>query len=133
MKRFGLSRDERIKSRKDFENIYSVGRSLISVDKKIKLFYLLEKQSEQPGVKIAVAVGKKFGTAVWRNRFKRIIKNSFRLNKASLLNLCLHKKYLLKLVFSPLQINEKNNKKIYQGDVLSGVLEVLRKIENVLG
>ena len=132
MKRFGLSPDERIKSRKDFEIIYSVGRSLFSFDKKIKSFYVVEKQSENPGVMIAVAVGKKIGSAVWRNRFKRVIKDSYRLNKIYLVDSCLKKKYLIKIVFSPQSLSEKSNKKIYSREILPCVVDILYKLKSSL-
>ncbi|MHB1685901.1 MAG: ribonuclease P protein component [Ignavibacteriaceae bacterium] len=132
MKRFGLSSNERIKSRKDFENIYSVGKTIFSFDKKIRLIYVFKKDDTETGIKIAVAVNKKFGSAVWRNRVKRILKDSYRLNKIDLVEYCLNKRILLKAVFSPYHLDEKNNKKIKQIDLLPGLLDVLKKLKSAL-
>ncbi len=132
MKRFSLSASERIKSRKDFEYIFSAGNSIYSADGKIKSIYVFEKGNSAPSVKIAAASGKKFGSAVWRNRFRRIVKNSYRLNKESLFNVCREKKIILKIIFSPHKINERSNKRLYQEDVLPGILFIIDKIKRKL-
>ncbi len=133
MKRFGLSANERIKSRKDFEYIFSAGSSIYSADGKIKSIFVFEKADESAaGVKIAAASGKKFGSAVWRNRFRRLVKNTYRLNKEFLLGVCTEKKILLKIIFSPNKLNERNNKKLYQEDILPGVLFIIDKIKRKL-
>jgi ribonuclease P protein component len=132
LKEFGLSVNERIKSRKDFEKIFSEGITVVSFDRKIKAIYLVEKNSEAPGIKIAVAVGKKLGKAFWRNRIKRLLKESFRLNKKILLPMCEKKNHLLKIVFSPYGLNQKNNKKITLKEINSGAIDILEKIRNIL-
>ncbi len=129
MKRFGLSAGERIKKKKDFELIYSSGNIIISSDQKIKAIYLKEK-NPKPGVIIAAAVSKKAGIAVWRNRMKRLIKESYRLNKKILTDICFQNKILLKVVFSPNAYNEKKNKKINLNDVMPGVLDIMLKLKS---
>ena len=99
-KRYSLSANERIKSRKDFELIYSAGKSLHSADKKVKAIYIISPEEKKPGAKIASVVSKKVGIAVWRNRVKRLIKESYRLNKEILTGFCLQKNVLIKIVFS---------------------------------
>ena len=79
-KQQGLSPAERIKSKKDFDELYSSGKILISSNKKIKAIFLI-KDNPDEGVKIAAVVSKKLGNAVWRNRIKRLIKETYRLNK----------------------------------------------------
>lgn len=132
MKRFGLSANERVKSRKDFEYIFSAGNSIYSADGKIKSIFVFEKTEGVAGVKIAAASGKKFGSAVWRNRFRRLVKNSYRLNKEFLLDICTEKNILLKIIFSPHKLNERNNKKLYQEDILPGILFIIDKIKRKL-
>lgn len=132
MKRFGFSAKERVKSRKDFEKIFSNGKTIFSSDKKIKATYLIEKNRSKPGMLISMAVHKKAGKAVWRNRVKRLIKEAYRLNKEILRGSVIGKNFLLMMVFSPNLLNEKKNKKIYLNDIESGVKEILLKLKDKL-
>lgn len=91
--------------------------------------HLLSIDSNVSGVKIAAAVSKKAGSAVWRNRVKRLIKESYRLNKKSLADKVLEKKIQLLLVFAPYKLSEKSNKKIYLKDLSPGVVELMNKIK----
>lgn len=129
MKKFGLSSSERIKSRNDFKKIFNTGKALLSSDKRIKALYVIEK-SEKPGVKIAVAVYKKLGSAVWRNRVKRLIKTAYRLNKEILLSLSSKKNILIKIIFSPVNISQKNFSKIRLDDVMPGINEIILKFKS---
>ena len=132
MKNQGLSARERIKSRKDFEEIYSGGRILFSFDKKVKAVYVVKPGPSRPGVKIAAAVSKKSGIAVWRNRVKRLIREAYRLNKGALAEECSGKEILLMIVFSPGALSDKRNKKLVLNDVLPGVLDIMNKIRSSL-
>lgn len=132
MKRFGLSAEERIKSKVDFDNLYSSGKIIFSNDRQIRAIYLIEKNVAVGNIKIAVAVSRKAGKAVWRNRLKRLIRASYRLNKETLFSLCLLKKYVLKIIFSPYLFNEKTKRKIIKDDVVPGIQDVLFKIERSL-
>lgn len=132
MKRFGLSSNERIKSRKDFEIVYSSGKTIFSFDNRIKLIYFIEKIDNKGGIKVAVVVSKKVGSAVWRNRVKRILKNSFRLNKNEVAEHCRKNKLLLKAVFSTNRLNENRNKMVDEIDLLPGIIDVLKKIMNAI-
>lgn len=128
MKNFSLTRNERVKKKRDFEKIYSFAKVLFSSDRLIKV-HLLSIDSNVSGVKIAAAVSKKAGSAVWRNRVKRLIKESYRLNKKSLVDKVLEKKIQLLLVFAPYKLSEKSNKKIYLKDISPGVVELMNKIK----
>ena len=133
MKRFGLSANERIKSRKDFEEIFLNGKTIFSSDKKIKATYLIvKKNGKKSGVLISAAVFKKAGKAVWRNRLKRLIKEAYRLNKEILKETAIESGLILKLVFTPSTLNEKKNKKIYFSEVMPGVREILLKLKDKL-
>ena len=59
MKRYGLSPKERIKSKKNIDQIFSSGKILISEDHRIKAVYLIDKEAEESGVKIGAVVSKK--------------------------------------------------------------------------
>ena len=132
MKRFGLSADERIKSRKDFEEIFLNGKTVYSSDKKVKATYLIVNKSNKAGVMISAAAFKKAGKAVWRNRARRLIKEAYRLNKTTIKETACEKGLLLKLVFSPYALNEKKNKKLYFADFLPGIKEIMLKLVNRL-
>lgn len=132
MKRFGLSSEERIKSRKDFQQIYSSGKIFFSNQKIIKALFVIEENSKLPGVKIAAAVFKKAGNSVWRNRVKRLIKESYRLNKEILLSRAQEKKLLLKIVFSPNLLNQKKNKNLRLKIIMPEVVDIMLKIKDTI-
>jgi ribonuclease P protein component len=132
LKRYGLSAKERIKSKKDFDKIFSSGSFIYSSSKIMKAVYIVEKEDKNKGVRIAVAVSKKLGIAVWRNRIKRLVKESYRLNKEVLLEICSKKNILLKIVFSPNSLNEKNNKNIVLIDIMPSVVDLMIKLRSTL-
>ena len=128
MKQHGLSTGERIKRKKEFELIYQSGISALSSDKQIKAFYIIENL-RKPAVSIAVTVSKKAGNAVWRNRIKRLIRESYRLVKKDFVNTCQQNKTGVKIIFSPNKINQGNNKIVKLRDLIPGVMEIIAKIE----
>lgn len=130
MKRFGLSKSERIKRKKDFSIVYSSGLTLYSESKKFKVVFLLEECEEKPEIKAAFGVYKKAGKAFWRNRVKRLMRESYRLNKLFLYSKCLKNNRSLLMVFSPNSINQKKNKKIGLNEVMPEIVELMKKIEN---
>lgn len=129
MKSFSLSRRERIKSKKEFDRIYTAGKTVFSEDKKLKAVYLYDPAASETGVKIALAVSKKAGNAVWRNRLKRLIKEAYRLNKEPLYLKAQEEKFLLKIVFSANYLNEAKNKHLNFQQILTSVLDLLNNIK----
>lgn len=128
MKQFGLSAKERIKSKNEFELVYSKGEILFSSSNKLKAVFIIERDLEEAVIKTAFAVSSKSGKAVWRNRVKRILRNSLRLNKQVLFEEAKSKKVKLLLVLSPNRINEMNYKKISLKDVQIDVIDLLDQI-----
>jgi len=124
----GLSKSERIKSKNDFEKVFSFGKTIYSSDKRFKATYFFDKTNERGLVKAAFAVHKRAGKAVWRNRVKRLLRESFRVNKLLLYDsLDLNKRNLL-VVLSPNTVNEKNEKKLKLKEVMPAVVDLMKKI-----
>ncbi len=132
MKKFGLSKKERLKKKKEFEAVYTKGRFIISDNGKFKANYLIFENQKQPIVKVAFAVSRKAGNAVWRNRVKRLMRESYRLNKLSLLERVKEKNLRLFLIFSPVGLNKNNSKKIFLRDVQPQIVTLLEKIKDTI-
>ncbi|MDP2303051.1 MAG: ribonuclease P protein component [Ignavibacteria bacterium] len=130
MKRYTLSRKERIKSKKLFDTIYSQNNLIVSKDQKVKAVFIIENQTENIPVKVTEAVSKKTGNAVWRNRVKRLLRESYRVNKFLLVDKCLERNISLAVVFSPYFLNQKRNPILQLSDVLPGMLDVINKIRS---
>ncbi|MBZ0179386.1 MAG: ribonuclease P protein component [Melioribacteraceae bacterium] len=128
MKSQGLSKKERIKSKKEFQRVYSEGNTLFSPRNSIKAIYLIVDDKSNPGIRVAFAVHKKAGKAVWRNRMKRLLRETYRLNKNLVLPKVVDSGKRLFLVFSPNSLNEKDNKKIHLNEVMPEVLSILNKL-----
>lgn len=130
MKKFGLLKEERIKSKKQFDHLYSTGKKIISKNKRLKAVYNVTDSPEVGEVKIAVAIHKKSGTAVWRNRFKRVIREAYRLNKHEILDEAKGKSKLLLIAFSSNSLNQKSFKKIKLDDVMPDVIDLIGQIKS---
>ncbi len=128
MKQFGLSSKERIKSKNEFDLVYSAGEILFSSSQKFKAVFFIQKESETSGIKTAFAVSRKSGIAVWRNRIKRLLRESYRLNKKELCSEVELKKMGVFIVFSPNTINQKNSRKIFLKEVLPEVIDLMNRI-----
>lgn len=128
MKQFGLSSKERIKSKKEFDQVYSKGEVLFSASGKLKAVFFIDRNPDTIGVKTAYAISKKSGGAVWRNRFKRILREAYRLNKALIKDICENGNVRLLLVFSSNSLNQLNSRKIVLKDVANDVIDLLNRI-----
>ena len=130
MKTFGLSKNERIKLKKDFQKIYLKGQSLYSSNNKLKARYYIESSVNDFTIKAAFVVSKKAGNAVWRNRVKRILRAAYRLNKLGLVELCNENNKKLLIAFSPNNLNQKNNKKINLNFISDDFANLLEQIKS---
>lgn len=132
MKNYSLSKKERIKERKIFALVINQGKTIFSENRIIKTQYLVIKDTAKPAVKIGIAVSKKNGNAVWRNRVKRLIRESFRLNKTEIVNICKSNFNSVFIVFTAINLNQNKNKKIKLDFILPQVTNILKKISSVL-
>ena len=130
MKTFGLSKNERIKHKKDFQKVYLSGQNLYSSSKKLKARYYIESSVNEFGIKAAFVVSKKAGNAVWRNRVKRILRATYRLNKLGLVELCNNKNKKLLIAFSPNNLNQKKNKTIKLDFIADDFADLLKQLKN---
>lgn len=129
MKQFGLSKNERLSKKKEFDLVYSIGRTLFSRSNNIKATFVVT-ELEDKGVRIATGVHRKSGKAFWRNRAKRLIRVSYRLNKHKLLEKSLELNKIILIVFSLNSINQKKNKKLHLDLFQDDIKELLERIKN---
>lgn len=125
MKNFGLSKHERIKSKKEFDLVYSKGKIIFSKNRKLKAAYIFVEGS---GFKVAFTTHKKSGKAFWRNRARRLMRESFRQNKHLLLSFCSNN--LLLIIFSLNSINQQNYPKLKFNVIEPELTNILFNLQN---
>lgn len=108
---FSYPKAEKLKSKKIIDLLFTEGKSVSKYP--LRLVYLKHDFEEDVPLKIGVSVSKKyFKNAVDRNYFKRVLRESYRLNKHLLIE-NLGAKYCCMLFYqtgeklSYLEINEK--------------------------
>lgn len=121
---------DRLKSANDIEAVYKNGNVIISTDRKLKASHL-SSESIANQIKIAVNVSSKAGSSVWRNRLKRIIRESLRLEKEILKEIVFKKKSELSIIFSQYRINQVNHKYLFLKDIKPAVTEILNKLNKM--
>lgn len=75
-KKFSFSKDNVLRKNRQFQTVYKTGKSYAN---KYLVLYAMPKQDGPR--RIGFAVGKRLGGAVVRNRVKRLLRESFRLNQ----------------------------------------------------
>ena len=114
-----MTKHERLKSKKQIEELFSGGSSFFYYP--FKIYYLSHEEQEKQSVRLLVAVSKKkFKKAVDRNRIKRVVREAYRKNKQGL------NEHL-----------QKNNKSlwlglIYTGETILSYQETERKLILIL-
>jgi ribonuclease P protein component len=82
VKTFGLSKKERLKSRKQIDLLFQQGKSFSAFP--LRVTFRVEP-SEAPGLQAGFTVSKRnFKRAVDRNRIKRLLREAYRLRKNEL-------------------------------------------------
>ena len=77
----GFSKKERLRKRKEFQLVFDKG--VRCGNNQLKIFALSNGSSVS---RLGLVVGRKFGNSPKRNRFKRILREAYRLNKGLLNN-----------------------------------------------
>ena len=126
MKRFGLSKNERIKKKNEISRLFNSGKRIYTNSRNLKAIFCFG-EDDSGTIKIVPAVHKKAGNAVWRNRVKRLLRESYRLNKKILTDIIEDKTLLL--MISPNSINKRKHFHIVLSDVQDEVIEILKKIK----
>ena len=108
-KRYGLPKEERISRKKEIDFLFAEGSSFIVYP--LRVVYIehnCEKISDESAVSIMVSIPKKkFKKAVKRNRLKRLIKESYRLNKHDLIEKIKSQSKCISVAFLYLSNEEK--------------------------
>ncbi|HSW54250.1 MAG TPA: ribonuclease P protein component [Ignavibacteriaceae bacterium] len=118
---------ERLKGKSDIDAVYKKGKTIISTDKKLKAF-LLSSEGRINKIRVAITVSSKAGNSVWRNRFKRIIRESIRQEKEFLKDRININKQELSIIFSPYRLNQGNFDQVFLKDIKPAVTDILNKI-----
>lgn len=80
-KKYGFQKIERLRLRKDIQRLYEQGISLFVYPFKARYLIVEKKDLAIPAQVLITVSGKTFKKAVHRNRIKRLIRESYRLNK----------------------------------------------------
>jgi len=126
LKHFGLSKNERIKKRNEISRVFNSGKRIYTNSRNLKAIFCFG-EDDSGTIKIVPAVHKKAGNAVWRNRVKRLLRESYRLNKNILTDIIEERTLLLML--SPNSINKKKHPHLILSDLQDDVIELLNKIK----
>jgi ribonuclease P protein component len=117
-KEFTLGKEERLKSRKQTELLFSEGKRFSIIPFRIHYSY---DKAEKPSLQFGVGVSKRnFKKAVDRNRIKRLMREAYRLQKKIIKEELEEKNYQLTLFF------------IYTGKELPDYHDVYEKTGKVL-
>ena len=114
-KQFTLGKNERLKSRKSIEQLFSEGNKIALAP--YRVLYMLINSSEKASLLFGVGVSaKNFKKAVDRNRIKRLTREAWRLQKSDLQKRVVVKSIQLNVFF------------IYTGRELPEYEEVFKKV-----
>lgn len=78
-KRYGFPKEARLKQKSDFDRVFSEGTKGVS-----DALVIYTRGNREGRNRIGLAVGRKLGKAVRRNRIRRLIKEAFRLENPTL-------------------------------------------------
>lgn len=128
--KFSLKAYERLKSRKQIDRLFKVGKSQFIYP--FKLFYLLEEieDADDWPVKFSVSIPKKkIKLAVKRNLLKRRTREAYRLNKLKLDAIFKSNSYKISLMFVFLE-QEVQNYDVLEKSIIKHLNEIVRKINH---
>jgi len=131
-KQFTLGKNERLKGRKQIEQLFSKGKSFAIVP--LKVYYLISFSTASPppfNLQFGAGVSaKNFKRAVDRNKIKRLIKESYRLQKTELQQTLKEKNVLLNIffIYTDKELPDFNTVKVKVNVVLKKLLQIVEEI-----
>jgi ribonuclease P protein component len=118
-KQFTFNKQQKLKSRKQIEHLFSKGKSFHVSP--IKALYDFTASNVEENLQAGVAVSSRnFKKAVDRNRIKRLLREAYRLQKNELQNLLKGRSLYMSVFF------------IYTGKILPEMTEIMDKIKIIL-
>jgi ribonuclease P protein component len=122
--RFTFNKQEKLKSRKLIERLFSEGKSISSYP--LKLIYLKVEHDSNFLIQAGVSVAKrKVNLAVNRNRIKRLMREAYRKNKH-----LIYEGINTKYIFMFLYLDEKEQNYVFIEEKMTNLLEkFLKKLE----
>lgn len=119
---------ETLNKKNDFNLVYKKGKTVKLKNGLVKAVYTLVIDNNRRRTMMAVTFSSKVGNSVWRNRFKRLVREAVRSEKKLLSEILERKESSLLIVFSPHRSNQKNNKKLFLKEIrpeVRGLLEII--------
>lgn len=105
-KQFTYSKEAKIKSKKELDNLFINGKSFLVFP--LKVMYSFSDVEEEINVKFGVGVSKKkFPHATDRNRVKRLLRETYRLNKHKIIDKITTKQLNIFVLFIDNKLPEK--------------------------
>ncbi|WP_339611424.1 ribonuclease P protein component [uncultured Planktosalinus sp.] len=96
--KFSYTKEEKLKSRKTIEALFTEGKSIGVFP--LRLFYIESEKHQEVPLKTAVSVSKRnFKKATQRNHIKRLLRETYRLNKTLLLDVVGDQKYAMLFLY----------------------------------
>ena len=118
---------DRLKSENEIAAVYKKGKVIISLDRKLKASHLSSERITHR-IKFAITVSSKAGNSVWRNRFKRIIREALKQETDLLKEIVFNNESELSIIFSPYRINQSKLKHPLLRDIKPAVTDILCKL-----
>ena len=119
---YTFGKREKLKSKKLIGQLFTEGQSIAVYP--LKLYYLPATADQESKIKTAVSVPKKnFKRAVHRNRIKRLLRESYRLNKHLIFN-NIEGKFAFLILYLGKELPEYR-------DIEDSLKSIFKKLENV--
>jgi ribonuclease P protein component len=120
-KTFSLSKQERLKSKKDIDTLFQTGEAFFIFPFKV-IYRFVEALPEEVALKVMVTIPKRLHKrANKRNRLRRITKECYRLNKTALKESLQHSSLHLMFIYTTTEM-------LTSAQILPSVQKILQKL-----